>query len=98
MAEAVSQLSIGITSLNFSFVSWELSDKAIEKVADSITKFSEYLTNLMIGFERFFILTPPSINLLQSGYITDKGLKVLAEKLKVFEGKNLKNLSLYLNR
>lgn len=53
MAEAVSQFSIGITSLNFSFVSWELSDKAIEKVASAITKFSEYLTNLMIGFERF---------------------------------------------
>ena len=52
MAEAVSQFSIGITSLNFSFVSWELSDKAIEKVAHAITKFSEYLTNLMIGFER----------------------------------------------
>ena len=33
-----------------------------------------------------------------SGYITDYGLNILAEKLKVFEGKNLKNLSLYLNR
>ena len=56
LAEAVSQFSIGLTSLNFSFVSWELSDKVIEKVADTITKFNEYLTSLMIGFERYLLI------------------------------------------
>ena len=56
LAEAVSQFSIGLTSLNFSFVSWELSDKVIEKVADTITKFNEYLTSLMIGFESYLLI------------------------------------------
>lgn len=53
LADAISNFSTGLIALNFSFVSWELSDKAIEKVAETLNKFSEYLRELMIGFERF---------------------------------------------